>query len=727
MLAKAFEMHCNNDFAGAAQLYESILNIDKNNVNALKLYGTLLTQKKDYTNALKFLSKAIKINIKDPICLNNKGICLKNLNRYEESLICYDKAIKLNPKYDEAFFNRANLLEILKRYDEAIHDYDSAIAIRPEYLDAIVNRANTLGALRRFDEAIQSYETALSIHSNHEKALIGISHAQRATRRYKECLLSVEKILELKPSSSAYSALGDLNIALEHFDIAVANYASAINLDPHFVGAWFGKGLALSHLCRYAESIECFLKVIELDTAYEYGSAICLLVYNRLLIADWKNLAEEKITLAKFSKINGSFTNPLLNLALINDQNLLHELTLNYSKAILSKNSLPPIHKKIHNRIRIGYFSSDFKNHPVSLLLSEVFKLHNREIFEVIAFCLKRPSQSDFIHEKLRSVFDYFIDVDEKSDQEVAQIARELELDIAIDLGGHTLNSRLDIFALRSAPIQVSYFGYAGTTGIGNMDYIVADRIVLPAENQIYFSEKIAYLPNSYMVDDSKRLPSELVFTRADFDLPANKFVFCCFNNSYKFNFEILSVWAKILLNAPDSVIWLSENNSEFAANISRYFLELGISQSRIIFSKKLPSMADHLARYRLADVFLDTHPYNAHTTALDALKMGVPVLTYCGKTFAGRVAASLLTSLGLDDLIAHTIEGYESKAIELYSSPEMMMHIRQRLVENLMTKSLFNTGLYVNNLEVLYLEMYRRHLSGLPPETFDFDDVRLA
>lgn len=727
LLVRALQCHRSNDFVNAADLYKKALVINRDNFDALNLYGTLLLQMKDYSSALDFLSRAAKINPKNPICFNNQGVCLKNLHRLDEAAISYSRAILLKPNYDEAIFNRANLYGALKKYDEAIKGYDEAIKLRPEYIDAIVNRANMLGELRRYDEAMKGYELAITINPNHVNALLGIAQAQRATRDYKKSFFNIDRALAFSNSALAFTSQGDVYRANQQFDLALTSYSNAIGIDAKHVGAWFGKGLVLSRLSKYLEAIECFSTVIELDQSKEFCGAISHKIMEQLKIAKWPHLDRDLAEAFEISKKNEKAIDPFLFLALTDSPQTQYEFSAQL--ALASTGKIKPQHAchGLHAKIRIAYFSADYMSHPVSLLLAEIFEIHNRELFEIVAFCLKKPTSRDLIHERLTGIFDYFIDVEDKSDKEIAQIARELEIDIAIDLGGHTQDSRPDIFAHRAAPIQVNYFGFAGTTGAQYMDYIIADHVVIPPENQVFFSEKIAYLPNSYMVDDSGRLPSDKIFSRSDFGLPENKFIFCCFNNAYKFNPQILEAWSKILLNSPNSIIWLTENNAEFVKNILYEFSKLGINPERVIFAKRLESMADHLARYHLVDLFLDTHPYNAHTTALDALKMGVPVLTYCGKTFAGRVAASLLTCLDLTGLVTDSLEQYVALAIKLSSSPEGLVEVKKQLAENLIVKPLFDTRSYVNNLEVLYLEMYRRNLSGLSPETFSGGDIRLA
>jgi len=411
-------------------------------------------------------------------------------------------------------------------------------------------------------------------------------------------------------------------------------------------------------------------------------------------------------------KLEGS---PFVMHALIDDPQLHLDVAKNWVQDNLT--GRPPqlkIHNKKHQKIRIGYFSADFKNHPVSLLTAELFELHDRGNFEIVAFSLQETAPDDFMRPRLIRAFDKFLDVSKQSEIEIAQLARDLEIDIAIDLGGYTLGAKPSIFYYRAAPIQINYLGYAGSMGVDFIDYIIADEIVIPPNDQQYYSEKVAYLPHSFIPDDSQRLPSDRVFTRAELGLPEEGFVFCCFNNSYKFNAAMIDSWSRILLEVPQGVLWISKNNTSFQANLLKEFGKRDITSERIIFAERMDLMADHLARYRLADLFLDTIPYNAHTTALDALKTGVPLLTRIGQSFPARVAASLLNTLQMSDLITYTEEEYEEQAISLANNSNQYQQVKDRLAQNLMTFPLFDSQLFINNLEELYLNIYQTHLDNL-------------
>jgi predicted O-linked N-acetylglucosamine transferase (SPINDLY family) len=335
----------------------------------------------------------------------------------------------------------------------------------------------------------------------------------------------------------------------------------------------------------------------------------------------------------------------------------------------------------------------------------------------VLAFSLQRAPFGDEMNLRLRNGFDKFFDVGNMSDKEIAQFARECEVDIAIDLAGPTQYSRTGIFSYRAAPIQVNWLGYPGTIGADFIDYIVADRTIIPETHHEFYVEKVVCLPDTYMVDDSKRVASSRIFTREECGLPKNSFIFCCFNNDYKFNSQVLDGWSRILTVVENGVLWIPENNEHFKANITSEFEKRGLDRSRLIFAKRLELMADHLARYTVADLFLDTHPYNAHTTTVDSLKAGIPVLTLMGGSFASRVAASLLNAIDLPELITSTQEEYEALAIELALNPKKLADIKLKLANNRFTTPLFDTPLFTKNIEAAYIKMYERYQNDLQPD----------
>jgi tetratricopeptide (TPR) repeat protein len=536
----------------------------------------------------------------------------------------------------------------------------------------------------------------------------------------KGSLAAFTKALNIKKDSpQLFYNLGRLYDELGKRQLAIDYYNFAIELEPNFAEAWCNKGTVLNNLKKIDEALICFEKALLLNPSISF--VLGDVAFLSMKKCKWVKINDYKAELVSKIQQNQRVSTPFPMLALTDDASIQKQCAEIYIQDKFPTNtSLGPITSRTkQNKIRVGYFSADFGEHPVSFLTAELFELHNVDKFEIVAFHFGSCDESP-MRKRLENIFTQFIDVNGLSDRDIAKISRDMNIDIAIDLGGHTSNSRPGIFSYRAAPIQVNYLGYAGTLGASYMDYLISDKTTIPEKHQSFYAEKIAYLPHTFMVDDSKRKVADRVFSRQEFSLPEDAFIYCCFNNDYKFNRETLESWAKILLTVEDSVLWLPENHSDFRVNISSEFQKLGIKPHRIIFANKVDSMAEHLARYALADLFLDTHPYNAHTTAVDSLKAGIPVITRLGESFASRVAASLLNAIKLPELITSSLTEYEALAVELARNPQKLLELKRRLADNRLKTPLFNTQMFTKHLEAAYTEMMRRHLTGLCPEQIE-------
>ena len=648
------------------------------------LEGCAFLEAEDFSQAEYKFKQSLELMPDRASTLTNLSATQLKLKKYTEARAAAQKAILIENANSEAYLNLGLIEKEFKKFESAANFFDTALSIKPDYHEAWSNKGNALNELKRYDEAIAHFDKALSLKPDYHEAWSNKGNALNELKRYDE--------------------------ATAHFD-------KALSLMPDFAEAWSNKGITLNELKRYDEAIAHYDKALSLKPGIDWVSGD--LLHTKMKICSWSGLAESLEDISKKVVANEKVVSPFPLLALT-DGALLHKkcseifaqakYPTNPTLGLILKSS-----KK--EKIRIAYFSPDFQNHPVSFLTSELFEIHNKDRFEIFAFSLQKALIGDEANLRLRKGFDRFIDVDDMSDREIAQLARELEIDIAIDLAGPTKYSRTGIFSYRAAPIQVNWLGYPGTIGADFIDYIVADKTIIPEPHQQFYAEKIVYLPNTYMVDDSKRIASTRVFTREECGLPQNAFVFCCFNNGYKFNPQVLDSWSRILSTTKNSVIWISENNEYFRANIATEFESRGIDSDRIIFAQRVEMMADHLSRYALADLFLDTHPYNAHTTALDSLKIGVPVLTLMGHSFASRVAASLLNAIGLPELITNTQEEYEALAIELAMNPQKLTDIKLKLANNRLTTPLFDTPLFAKNLEAAYIKMYERYQADLSPD----------
>ena len=565
--------------------------------------------------------------------------------------------------------------------DAAVKCYKKALAIKPDYAEAYYNLGNALKNLGQLDAAVKSYVEALDIKPDY---------------------------------ADACNNLGNVLKDLGQLDAAVKCYEKAVAIKPDYAEAYHNNGSVMKRLKRQDEALASYESAIALNPNLDF--ILGDLLSTKMSLCIWDDLENRLNELME--KINDSekVISPFALLALIDDPEIQRKTAEIYANEkypqsrVLSKIGRYPKHKKI----RIGYFSADFRDHPVSHLTAELYETHDRKQFEIYAFSYG-PDTKDEMNLRIKAGVDHFHDVQTMSHKDVAMLARSVELDIAVDLGGFNQDSRTGIFAMSAAPIQISYIGYAGTMGANYYDYLVADQTIIPEKNQKYYSEKIAYLP-SYQVNDSKQSPPENIFTRKDLGLPETGFVFCCFNNTYKITPTTFDGWGRILEQVNGSVLIIYTANESAKTNLTKEIVLRGVDSSRLIFGKRLPKL-EYLARYRVADLFLDTFPYNAGATASDALRMGLPVLTCMGNSFVSREAASVINAINLPELITTTQEQYESFAIELATKPEKLKKIKDKLVNNLPTAPLYNTPLFARHLESAYLTMYEKYQQGLDPD----------
>ncbi|SNX27941.1 Predicted O-linked N-acetylglucosamine transferase, SPINDLY family [Polynucleobacter meluiroseus] len=717
LLNQSIQLILTNKLDDAENSLSRILKMQPKHSDALCFRSVVEAYRFNFSEALKWIEKSIEANPKNAVAYSNRGNILKDLGRFKEALASYERAIALAPSYEEAHNNKGNALQDLKRFVEAVKSYEKAITLTPQYAEAHNNKGNALQKLHRFEDALESYRTAISLKPSYALAWTNMGLAFGKLKKIEEAMHCHDKALAIDPTcSEAWSNKGILFFNIENYVSSIECFDQAIIINHEFASAWADRASALDKSSRYDEALANYERAYELRPATDFLAD--LLIRTKLKIGNWDGLQQEQDRIKNILLASEMIFEPFIALSFLDDPNLhLKIASMCSSVRHPNRKIFPEIERRPHKKIRIGYFSADLWSHPVALLTAELFELHDRSQFEIYAFSLRNGPAGDLLRPRLEKAFDQFLRVENKTDQEVVALARELEIDIAIDLGGHTEFSPIDIFSYRVAPIQVSWLGYPGTTGTEYMDYILADKTLIPESSRQFFAEKIAYLPDSYMVDDSKRTASLTIFSKRELGLPEDKFIYCCFNNSYKFNQKILESWARILLKAKDSVLWISENNPFFKDNIVKEFAKLDILSTRIIFAQRVDSMADHLARYALADLFLDTLPFNAHSTALDALKAGVPLITCIGEAFPGRVAASLLNAIDLTELIANDMGQYEAMAIDFALNSEKLRAIKEKLSRNRSSSALFNTQLFTKNIEAAYSEMYQRYLADLPVE----------
>ena len=634
-----------------------------------------------FDEAAALFEKCLSIDDRIPEAHNNLSACYLKLNKYERALVHIDLAIELNANYLEAHVNRGFTLHKLKRHHEALESYKRAIELNPNYAEAWNNRGNSLNQLRRHQEALESYKRAIELNPNYAEAWSNLGNSLNQLRRYQEALESYQRAIDLKPDfSEAWRLYANLLNDLNHHEQALEAYEKALKLNP-------GLDFALGEM-----------------------------IFTQLKACNWINL-NSRLEFLKERILKGErVSSPFVAISLYDSPRLANVATKAYISEIHNVTyELNQIGKRQRReKIRIGYFSMDFRNHPVSYLIANLIELHDRTKFEVFGVSFG-PNTKDSMRQRLENSFDHFEDVENLDDLSITRKSRELGIDIAIDLGGHTKFSRPEIFSGRAAPLQINYLGYPGTTGMQELDYMIADSSVISPSARSQYAEKIIYLPNSYQANDSNMGVTNRIFTRDELGLPESGFIFCCFNSSQKIMPEIFSCWMQVLQSVDNSVLWLLDTNSSAVFNLRREANAEGINPERIVFAKAM-THEDHLARYRLADLFLDTLPYNAHTTASDALRAGVPVLTLLGNAFAGRVASSLLKSIGLEELVSHSIEEYKCRAITLATSPQQLISMKHKLLKNRTSTPLFDTPLITQHIEMAYQIAYDRYQSGLAP-----------
>ena len=570
--------------------------------------------------------------------------------------------------------------------------------------------------LGQLDLSIEAYRKALFIKSDYAEAYNNMGVTLQEQRKLKKAIKAFNKALAIRPEyASAYYNMGNALKDQGKLEEAIEAYNRALAIKPDYAKAHNNIGNALNDQGKLKEAMASYEKTLSLKP--DYARARAQKLHMQAQMCDWRAIKKDLASL-KTLGIEGKSVSPFTVLSL-EDMPERHRLrSERYAKENFSQKPLPApaMPSKRPDKLRIGYFSTDYGEHPVAYLIAKVLEQHNRDEFEVFGYSLRGNQQVE-LRQRLINSFDRFVDVQKLSNKDVASKVRQDGIDIAIDLNGHTQYARTNIFAYRAAPIQINYLGFPGTMGADFMDYIVADRYIIPPENQKYFNEKILYLPNTYMPTDNSRKLSERHLTRGDMGLPEDAFVFCCFNNNYKITSSEFDIWMRLLNKVEGSVLWLRQSNQWSELNVKQEAQRRQVDPERVVFAGRVP-MAEHLARQRLADLFIDTFSFNAHTTAAEALWAGLPVVTKTGKGFAARVAGSLLNSVGLPELITKNEHDYEILILELATIPSKLSKIRKKLAANLPKQALFDTEQYTKHIEDGYQQAYQNYFEGNAPKT---------
>jgi protein O-GlcNAc transferase len=662
-------------------------------------------QQQRLESAERLANSVLKLNPKDLIALQILGLCLAMQGRLIEAVIPLSKAAQLDSKNAELLSNLARSQHGAELYREAIETYAKLSRLVPNSAQIQTDRGTTLAKLRQFDEAEKAYEKAIALQPDYFLAWSNRGNLLSELRLTQEAIQSYEKAIQLNPSyAEAWTNLGNAFFDLGRYTDATASHERALALNPIYGEAWSNYGNALLEMKEDERAYDCYVKAFQIkpDVPFLYGQ----LLSAKLGSCIWDQA--EPNTSAILARIDATEKTCLPFVLLSTPASLAQQLSC---AKVFVADRCPPVSNNLvkhrdpmvsNQKIRIGYFSSDFKNHPVGILMENILRLHDRTAFEFYGYFLNQKTR-DPLELTINGLFDSAYDLFGMTDREAHALIAQHQLDIAIDLNGHTAGARTALFSWRLAPIQINYLGYAGTSGATFFDYLIADPIAIPKSDQPFFTEKIAYLPDSFFPVDTSITDFGSLPTRDSQGLPSNGFIFACFNNAYKIQPEIFRCWMHLLKSVESSVLWLTKPSNKAINNLQAACEDHGVDSSRLIFAKREVERKDHLSRLRLADLFLDTPHYNAHATCADALWAGVPVLTQVGSTFAGRVAASQLHALGMADCIVDSTEAYTEKAIELALNPTLLQSVRSRLTQNSKTKPLFDSKLYVSNLENTY------------------------
>ena len=674
-IEQGYELHKKGEVHEAIKLYLKAVPDFANNSKLLFLLGTANLQINNFEVSVDYLKKASLLDPNNIGIYNNLGGALQNLKKYEESIDVFKKLLSLNPKFAEAYNNIGNCYFLLNNYEEAIKNFKISIELNPKNFVAYLNIGNVYKNLKFFEKAITNYKKSIELNSNYFLAYNNLANVYKDKGKFEEAIIQYKKAIEINNRYVvAFENLGKIFHEVGKFNEASTNYKKAyeLNKNHHFV---LGRLIHSKMFCCEWEEIQNYLQILE------------------------TGIKEKKKVSTPFellSIIDNPEAHLLASKIFLKDQSIIN----NFETSKLKKNEF--------RKFKIGYFSPDFRNHPVLHLIKDVFKYHDKSKFEIYGFSFEKD-KNDIFTDKIKSFFNEFIEVKDLSDKDIHKLTKKIGLDIVVDLCGHTAFNRIKLFSHRIAPIQVSYLGYPGTTGAKFIDYIIGDKTVIPEKEKKNYSEKVIYLPNCYQPNSEYIKLKNKSLNKEVYNLPKNKLIFCNFGANYKITPEIFNSWMNILKRVPNSVLWLLKSNEEVIKNLKKEAVKNGMSQDRIIFADKL-SHEDHLKRFRLADIFLDTFPYGSHTTASDAIRMGVPIISLMGRSFASRVCASILESVGLKELITKTKNEFEEKAVYFGSNQNELLKLKERLIKNCESSSLFKIQNFTKQLESIYVNLIEKN-----------------
>ena len=738
--------------ADAERACKGVLQSEPSHLEALNLLGTVKLAQGNATDAARIFGEALAIDPGSLAVRLNETAALSALGRHAEALAGCERVLAIEPNRVDARCKRAHLLLKMNRGGEAEPEFVKVLEIEPDSFEALAGMGSLLDGQGRIDEALAFFARAIDVRPDDGAVRNDRASALFKQGRIDEAMKDWDWVLARDPENSvAHCGRGSVLYAREEYDAALAEYDRAVELAPDFAGAPFNRALVLNTLRRYDEAIAAYQWAIAIKPDFALALFNCavlqehqnrddeaLATFQRLLavapdypytpgnvvffrskMCAWDGRNEFVSDIVRSVKLGEPVTVPINLLSMSDDAAVQRACAESLVRRFVPADPRPRWTGEIyrHDRIRVAYLSADFHEHPTAFLSAGLFERHDHSRFEIfgVVFGLDHASP---MRRRIEATFDHVIDIRKKSDAQAATLLRDLEVDIAVDLMGFTNWSRTGIFASRFAPVQVNYLGYPGTMGASYFDYIIGDLFLIPDAQRPHYTEEVVCLPDTFQANDNKRRIADRTPTRVEAGLPEDGLVLCCFNNCYKITPEMFAIWMRVLERVPGSVLWLVAGNPFVEPNLRREADRRGVAPSRLVFAKRLPA-DEYLAQYRLADLFLDTLPFNGGATVSDALWAGLPVVTCAGGAFASRMAGSLLHAIGLPELVTHSLADYEALALRLATDAPMLADLRQRLAHNRDTHPLFDTDRFRRNLEAAYVTMWEKTQRGEPPASF--------
>ena len=680
--------------------------------------GIALTLNNKLEESIIVLDSAIKIESSNPKFYLRKAINLIKLDRVKESIDCYQHLIELTPNKIKPYVDKAEILESIGNKTEACSLYNKAILIEPKNASLYIKYGYFLDRIDHVEEALIAYKMSIQLEPINPGAMKNMGYLYKKIRKFEKAIFYLKESVKLKDNHEVNHNIGSIYCDLGKYEEGIEFYDKAIQIKPDIAAYFVSKAYALEHFKQIDKAILSYDNALKINNEYKY--LFSERFYTKNSICDWSNFENEANWIESQLKVGKKISIPMVTSVLIDDPLAQKKSSTIYADDLYPINNiLGPIKKYPKSeKIKIGYFSADFTDHPVAFLVVGLFEMHDKSKFELFAFSTHPESKSKSkIRERIENSFDVFIDVSNMENKAIACLAREKKIDIAIDLGGFTQNTRSSVFAMKAAPIQINFLGYPGTMGSSYIDYNIADKCVIPDELQKYYSEKIIYLPKCYQPKEGKLIPGKKLFSRSSEGLPSSGFIFCCFNNSWKITPRIFKLWIQLLFSVEGSVLWFPGLSLLANKNLKEECCKLGMNQDRLIFASREIQRDDHREKIKLADVFLDCFPYGAQSTASDFLRAGVPIVTLCGHSFSNRVALSLLTNLNLPELVTYSELDYKNLAIKLANNGAYFKKIKTKLVTNVKNSSIYDVCEYTKSIESGYDKVYDRYHNNLDPD----------